>query len=179
VLDAAIEVLAADGLRGVTFQALDKAADVPAGTASNSFRNRNALIMGIVTHLVELDQRDWEAVGGMLQPDSRGALVEAMVGVVRYALGPGRSRTVARYSLFLEAAVRPELREPIATGRATVGSWIAPWLQTLGSTAPMDHCRVLLDHLDGLILHQITWPEPGFDPAPGIRALLSGLLSEP
>jgi hypothetical protein len=131
---------------------------------------------GIVTHLVELDQRDWEAVGGMLQPDGRDAVVEAMAGVIRYALGPGRSRTTARYALFLEAAAHPELRDLLATGRAAVSSWIAPWLQKLGSAAPMDHCRVLLDHLDGFILHQVTRPEPEFDPTPGIRALLSGLL---
>ncbi|WP_327145557.1 TetR/AcrR family transcriptional regulator [Nocardia sp. NBC_01327] len=178
VLDAAIEVLAAEGPRGLTFQAVDRAAGVPAGTASNSFRNRNALIMGILTHLVDLDRRDWEAVGGMLQPESRAAVVEAMAGVVRHALGPGRSRTAARYALFLQAAAHPELREPITAARATVSSWVAPWLQKIGSPAPMDHCHILLDHLDGLILHRITWPEPDFDPSPGIRALLSGLLSE-
>ncbi len=95
VLNAAVEVLATDGPRGLTFQAVDQAAGVPAGTASNSFRNRHALLMGIVNHLVDLDRRDWEAVGGRVLPESAESLVDTMVGVVRHALGPGRSRTAA------------------------------------------------------------------------------------
>ncbi|MGW4244790.1 TetR/AcrR family transcriptional regulator [Nocardia sp. NPDC004722] len=177
VLDAAIEVLASQGCRGLTFQAVDTAAGVPAGTTSNSFRTRGALLMGVVTHLVELDRRDWETVGGILQPHTLDGLVDAMAGIVRHALGSGRPRTAARYALFVEAAAHPELQEPLAAGRATVSSWITPWFEQLGSTDPLAHCRVLLDHIDGLALHQITWPEPDFDPAPGIRALLTGLLS--
>ncbi|WP_405496511.1 TetR/AcrR family transcriptional regulator [Nocardia sp. NBC_00511] len=176
VLDAAIEVLATEGSRGLTFQAVDRAARVPAGTASNSFRTRSALVMGIVNHLVELDQRDWQAVGGMVRPHTRDALAQAMIGIIGHALGPGRNRTIARYTLFVEAAARPEFRAPIATGRAAVDSWITPWLQRLGSSEPAAHCGILLDHIDGMILHQITWPQAEFDPGPGIDALLTGLL---
>ncbi|MFJ4655400.1 TetR/AcrR family transcriptional regulator [Nocardia sp. NPDC088792] len=179
VLDAAIEVMATEGLRGLTFQAVDKAAEVPAGSASNSFRNRNALLLGIVTHLVELDERDWQAVGGILQPNTPDALADMMAGVIRHALGPGRSRTTARYALFLEAATHPDLRAPLTAARQTITTWITPWLQTLGSPDPTIHCNILLDHTDGAILHQITWPDPNFNPTPGIRALLSGLLDKP
>jgi hypothetical protein len=34
----------------------------------------------------------------------------------------------------------------------------------------------ILDYLDGLILHQMALPEPGFDPTPGIEELLSTLV---
>lgn len=176
VLAAAIEVLAGQGCRGLTFQAVDAAAGVPAGTASNSFRNRNELLMGIVTHLVELDRRDWETVGGILHPETADSLIEALAGVVRHALGSGRSRTAARYALFVEAAAHPQLRQPLASGRATIISWITPWLERLGSTDPHGHCQILLDHVDGLVLHQITWPGTEFDPTAGLRALLSGLI---
>ncbi|MFI1912709.1 TetR/AcrR family transcriptional regulator [Nocardia sp. NPDC020380] len=179
VLDAAIEVMATEGLRGLTFQAVDKAASVPAGTASNSFRTRNALLLGIVTHLVDLDERDWRAVGGILQPTTPEALIETMSGVIRHALGPGRSRTTARYALFLEAATNPDLRAPLTAARQTITTWITPWLQSLGSPAPAAHCHILLDHTDGAILHQITWPDPDYNPTPGIRALVTGLLGHP
>ncbi|MEU1431467.1 TetR family transcriptional regulator [Nocardia sp. NPDC005746] len=179
VLNAAIEVLATEGPRGLTFQAADKAAAVPAGTASNSFRTRDALLLGIVTHLVELDRHDWEVVSGLLRPDTPAALVEALTAITRHALGPARSRTLARYTLFLEAVANPDLLEPLAIARTTITTWLTPWLERLGSTTPAPHCRTLLDHLDGHILHQITWPEPKFDPEPGIRALVNGLLTNP
>ncbi|CAM5704281.1 hypothetical protein STENM327S_04577 [Streptomyces tendae] len=44
LVDAAIEVLAAQGARGLTFRAVDTEAAVPAGTASNYFANRDDLL---------------------------------------------------------------------------------------------------------------------------------------
>src|SRR5829696_9108110 len=44
LLDAAIEVLAQEGSRGLTLRAVDKEASVPTGTASNYFSNRDELL---------------------------------------------------------------------------------------------------------------------------------------
>ena len=44
LIDAAIEVLADQGARGLTFRAVDNQAGVPIGTASNYFPNRDALL---------------------------------------------------------------------------------------------------------------------------------------
>ncbi|MFE7431263.1 TetR/AcrR family transcriptional regulator, partial [Streptomyces sp. NPDC057545] len=51
VLDAAVKVLGTGGLRGLTYQAVDKAAAVPAGPTSNHFRSRDLLVTGGVAHL--------------------------------------------------------------------------------------------------------------------------------
>jgi AcrR family transcriptional regulator len=148
VLDAAIAVLGADGPRGLTHRAVDAEAGLPTGSTSNYFR-------------------------------SRAALVEALVGYVRYAVGPARVRTTARYALFLEAAsARPELRAALARSRAAVVGWGTRWIAALGSPDPAAHCRLVLDYLDGLILHEMAFPDPGFDPAPGLRALLSAFAPD-
>lgn len=44
LVDAAIEVLAREGARGLTFRAVDAEARVPNGTASNYFANRDDLL---------------------------------------------------------------------------------------------------------------------------------------
>ncbi|AQA20766.1 putative transcriptional regulator, TetR family protein [Rhodococcus sp. MTM3W5.2] len=44
MVDAAIEVLAELGARGLTFRAVDSRAGVPPGTASNYFANRDDLL---------------------------------------------------------------------------------------------------------------------------------------
>lgn len=44
LIDAAIEVLAREGARGLTFRAVDAQAAVPNGTASNYFSNRDDLL---------------------------------------------------------------------------------------------------------------------------------------
>ncbi|KPC63852.1 TetR/AcrR family transcriptional regulator [Streptomyces chattanoogensis] len=176
VLDAAVGVLGAEGLRRLTYQAVDSAAGVPTGTTSNYFRNRAALIDGIVDHLQALERREWERFAAGTDPADTGELAEALAGFVRQATGPGRARTAARFALFLESAARPELRAPLARGRQRVLAWAAEWAGRFGSGAPERHGRMLLDHLDGVVLHQLVFPDEEFDPAPDIRELLDGLL---
>ncbi len=48
LLDAAIDVLAREGSRGLTLRAIDKQAGVPTGTASNYFANRDELLSQVM-----------------------------------------------------------------------------------------------------------------------------------
>ncbi|UNO39338.1 TetR/AcrR family transcriptional regulator [Streptomyces sp. MST-110588] len=177
VLRAAIEVLGAEGSRRLTYQAVDTAAGVPSGTTSNYFRNRVALIDGIVDHLQALERRDWEAFAREADPADVHELAEALARFLTYATGPERARTAARYALFLESASRPELRAPLTRGRQTVLAWGSEWIRRFGSPTPERHCEILLDYLDGAALHQLAFPADDFDPLPGIRDLLRGLLA--
>lgn len=176
VLDAAIEVLAEGGLRRLTYQAVDTAAGVPAGTTSNHFRSRDALVAGVVAHLEAQDRRDWARVAGEPTAEDPEAFVAALTHMIRHALGPARPRTAARYALILEGLARPAVREPLSRAQESLISWVAQWLATLGSAQPQAHCRVLFDYVDGLMFHQVVLPREHFDPDPGIRLVLGALL---
>ncbi|MBR8642608.1 TetR family transcriptional regulator [Streptomyces tuirus] len=176
VLDAAIEVLAEGGLRRLTYQAVDTAADVPAGTTSNHFRSRDALVSGVVAHLEALDRRDWEHTAGEPAANDPEAFIDALTHMVRHALGPARPRTTARYALILEGLARPAVREPLSRAQDSLITWVSQWLATLGSPDPREHCRLLFDYLDGMIFHQVVLPQENFDPEPGIRLVLGALL---
>ncbi|MFE9651099.1 TetR/AcrR family transcriptional regulator [Streptomyces sp. NPDC006365] len=176
VLDAAVRVLGTGGLRGLTYQAVDKAADAPAGTTSNHFRSRALLVTGVVAHLEELDARDWRHFASAPAAGDPEALADALAHTVRHALGPARHRSAARYALALEGIARPEVREPLVRARQALIELTSVWLENAGSPAPRDHGRVLFDHLDGLMFHQITTPEPDFDPRPDIRTVLGAFL---
>ncbi|MGW8552702.1 TetR/AcrR family transcriptional regulator [Streptomyces tubercidicus] len=176
VLDAGIQVLGSEGARRLTYQAVDTAAGVPSGTTSNYFRNRAALIDGIVDHLQVLERRDWENFAAAAAPADAGELADAVTRFLQYATGPERARTAARFALYLEATARPELRPALTRGRESVVGWGAEWLERFGSPAPRRHCAVLFDYMDGVAFHQLAFPVEDFDPGPGIRELLSGLL---
>lgn len=180
VLDAAVEVLGLDGIRRLTYQAVDTRADVPAGTTSNHFRNRDQLLDGIVGHLEALDRADWEAVSTVPATSADG-LTTALVEYVRHATGPGRARNLARYQLFLETPHRQHLRESLRGTRDTITVWAAEALRGAGSATPQRHTVLLLDYLDGLLLHQIVdaQAEAGLDPTENIHTLLSALLTQP
>ena len=55
ILDGALAVLAAQGMRGLTHRAVDAAAALPAGSTSYYFRSRGALVAGCVRRLLERD----------------------------------------------------------------------------------------------------------------------------
>ncbi|WP_433858870.1 TetR/AcrR family transcriptional regulator [Streptomyces kronopolitis] len=176
VLDAGIRVLGDEGARRLTYQAVDAAAGVPSGTASNYFRNRAALIEGIVGHLQELERRDWEAFAAAAAPADAGELADAVARFLRHATGPERARTAARFALYLESTARPALRPALTRGREAVTGWGAEWLRRFGSPAPRRHCAILLDYMDGVVFRQLAFPDEDFDPGPGLRELLAGFL---
>lgn len=179
VLDAAIGVLGAEGSRRLTYQAVDAAAGVPSGTTSNYFRNRSALIDGIVGHLEALERRDWEEFARQAAPADASELADAVTRFLLYATGPERARTAARYALYQEASARPELRPSLTRGREAVVGWGTEWMRRFGSPTPQRHCEILLDYLDGVAFHQLSFPADDFDPGPGIGELLARLLGTP
>lgn len=178
VLDAAVKVLGTSGLRGLTYQAVDKTAEAPAGTTSNHFRSRDLLVEGVVAHLRTLDARDWERFAGFQVNGDRQALADALARTVRHMLGPARHRTTARYALALEGIVRPSVREPLSRARGAMMELTSKWLAEAGSTAPLEHCTILFDYIDGLIFNQVAMPDEQFDPEPGISTVLSALLPD-
>ena len=177
VLDAAIAVLGAQGPRRLTHRAVDAAAGLPAGSTSNYFRTRDALVDGIVARIEALERQEWEALAGQPRPMTVDELTGALTRLLHHATGPAGPRTTARHALFLEAAARPELRPALTRSRDAITAWATAWIAALGSRRPEVHCRLVLDYLDGVILHQLAFPDPAFDPAPAVRALLAGLLS--
>ncbi|MDG4832483.1 TetR/AcrR family transcriptional regulator [Solwaraspora sp. WMMD1047] len=182
--DAAIRVLGRRGLRQLTHRAVDAEAALPAGSTSNRYRTRDALLRAVVERLAVLDRADWAQLAPPGGPSASpggsrpvAGLVPALVDFVRLALADGRDRTMARYALSLEAAVNPELAAELARGSAEIRSWATPWLRAAGSTDPDLHCRLMLDYLDGVLLHQLAYRDPDFDPRPGIETILRALLT--
>jgi hypothetical protein len=59
----------------------------------------------------------------------------------------------------------------------TLRAWSAQWLRTLGSTDAERECRLILDLLDGIMLHQLAFPDPAFDPHREITTLVRAVVS--
>lgn len=178
-LDAAIDLLGTEGLRGLTHRGVDAAAGLPAGSTSNYFRTRRTLLEGVLDRLVERDRADAAALVGPA-PRTTDELVELFVGYVLTATGPDVVRTRARYAMFVEAASVAELRAAVQLRRDELREWGIGMLTALGvGTDPgndTDCCaRVLMDYLDGVILHRLTSDDEPH-PREGIRRVLASLL---
>ncbi|MFE3252904.1 TetR/AcrR family transcriptional regulator [Streptomyces sp. NPDC059209] len=110
LVDAAIEVLASDGARGLTFRAVDAEAAVPTGTASNYFTSRDDLLNQVGHRIYERLIPDEATAAGLLAgPNTRERTAELVRQVVRRVTA-FRTGFLALLELRLEATRRPELR---------------------------------------------------------------------
>ncbi len=125
--DAAIEVLAEAGGRGLTHRAVDAAAGVPLGTTKNYFPTRDALLGAVAERCAE----QYRAIAAQLGaagagPVDREGLVAMLRGLLENVAGPGRPRMLAYFELRAEAARQPWLAailDPIAAADFAGFEW--------------------------------------------------------
>jgi DNA-binding transcriptional regulator YbjK len=112
--DAAIQLLADEGAKGLSHPKVDSFAELPNGSTSFYFRTRSALLMAAAERLAELDLVDLMSVA---EPtDAHDAELSASAPrlatmVMLSAAEPRLSRTKARFELMLQANRDPELAE--------------------------------------------------------------------
>ena len=109
--DAGLAVLAESGARGLTHRAVDAAAGLPAGTASNYFRTRDALLGALGERIFERLAPDDSVLAPLAEQEPS---VELVVDYVRYFVERLLKRPelpLALFELRLEAARRPGLNE--------------------------------------------------------------------
>jgi len=176
ILDAAIHVLGEHGVRGLTHRAVDAAAGIPAGSTSNYFRTRDALLIAVVERFVAREQRHWEDLAAAAGPLSPAELAQAIAAAARESTGPHRTLTLARYAILVEAAQHPALQESLAVAGARLNAWFSQWLRVVGSQDPERDTLIITDHVAGLVLHELAHPSAEFDPAPRLTVLVEALV---
>ncbi|MEU0580604.1 TetR/AcrR family transcriptional regulator [Streptomyces griseoincarnatus] len=158
-VDAAIEVPARDGARGLTFRAVDIEAAVPLGAASDCFSSRDDLLTQAGARVYERLRPDEETVA---RQRAAGKDREAYAGIMREVvsrIAAFRTGHLALLELRLEATRRPEPRTVLtervqADVEADVRHHEGPGLHG-------DATAVKLLHLvpDWLIVDQLTLPD--------------------
>ena len=86
--DAAIQLLADDGAKGLSHLKVDRKAGVPDGTTSFYFRTRSALLRAVAERLAELDLASLQSVADSADGRADNLAVAAVAGG-----HPGRQRT--------------------------------------------------------------------------------------
>ncbi|MET9215495.1 MULTISPECIES: TetR/AcrR family transcriptional regulator [unclassified Nocardia] len=158
LLDAAIEVLAGEGARGLTFRAVDKQAGVPVGTASNYFTSRDELLTQAGTRFYEVVQPTEETMALVSEGPKTVENITALMKEVVGRLESHRTAYLALLELRLEATRRPELREVLTERvRADLDFNVR---NHLASGQPGDEASVLLLYLalNWLIVEHLTLP---------------------
>lgn len=183
IADAAIAIVARDGLRALTHRAVDREAGLPAGSTSYYARTRRALIEAVVQRLADRTTADLRPAPGV-EPVGVAATARALAALVdRLAARPGDHR--ARYALAVDLAGDLELH-PLITGaspvRAAMLAAAAATLGRLGVEEPERHAPGLVALVDALLFDRVAGA--GRDPAARadaeglLRACLAGLVAD-
>src|SRR4051812_32320357 len=121
-LDAAVQLLGTEGVRALSHARIDARAGLPAGSTSNWFRTRRALLAGIVAWMAERERADFDPPDVPVTPHADG-LIEGLCAMVELQTGRFAVRTRARYALFLELASDLELGAPLRRQRHEFEGW--------------------------------------------------------
>ncbi|WP_030186166.1 TetR/AcrR family transcriptional regulator [Streptomyces sp. NRRL S-813] len=160
ILDAALEVLVADGVAGITHRKVASRADVPLGSVTYHFESLAELRTQAFIWYVEQRTAEYEAL--FTQVETREDLVDVLVDLVQG--GPSRHRSaVLGFELHLAALRDPALRalthEWTRASRAVLARFTGP--ETAGRLDAL---------LEGMIMHALLSTEP--EPRESTRAAI-------
>jgi DNA-binding transcriptional regulator YbjK len=158
--DAAIQLLADDGAKGLSHLKVDRKADVPDGTTSFYFRTRSALLRAVAERLAELDLGELQSVADDSDGRGKDASPSRLSQVVIQAgREPQFSRTRARYELTMQAARDPALAAILAQAtdeftklHREILVQLIPHGAELESAVVEDLSNVTLTFINGLML---------------------------
>ncbi|MGI5130397.1 TetR/AcrR family transcriptional regulator [Pseudonocardia sp. CA-107938] len=153
ILDAALSVLAADGMRGLTHRAVDAAAGIAPGSTSYYFRTRAALVAGCVDRLVQVDR---ELAGPQVVAGDLTGFLDLLVAVGEVMASRERMRTLARYELSVAAMHDDGLRALLGEGSTAVARLAASVLAELGATDAERSARDVLAAFDGVLFSSMV-----------------------
>lgn len=156
VAETTLTLLAERGMRGLTHRAVDEAAALPPGSASNVARTRAALLALALERLNELEERQFAAAGPLPERPGRHVLIEAVARLLHAQLTEDRRRTLARYELALEATRRPELRTLYDESGRRFRNLAIALMTAAGSSAPDRHGRQLVMFCEGVMFYVLA-----------------------
>jgi AcrR family transcriptional regulator len=168
--DAAISLLVESGVHGVTHRAVDRRAGLPAGTTSNYFRSREALLVATARRVVEQHQADMaEAVRTDPAPtsgedDSAERAIDLITSSLLLAAGPHRARYLAVFELRLESLRRPALAAAIDDLTAAMAAFTGGHHADLGLRIPPAAIPSMLVMFGGALFALVTGPPEAVTP---------------
>lgn len=166
LLEAAVDVLAEQGMGSFTHRIVETRAGVYHGATTHFFGNRDDLIDAVFAHLFALNQQT--AVSSAdVPPDPYAVtdpqLIRAMLRGGVTALYSSRREALARYALVVHAAQHDRLQRSLGRWRHELVAQVSPVMAALNAANPTAAARVYVAGTDGLLLHAFSAPWPGVD----------------
>lgn len=161
IIDAALRVIAADGIAGLSHRTVAAEADVPLGSTTYHFGSLDELLTAALRRSNENFARALRASDVGAAPSAGDGPASGLADELTRVLGEwfagDRGAIELEYELYLAALRRPALR-PVAA------EWTASAVEVLSARTDPATARALVALLDGVCL-QVLLAGSAFDPA--------------
>ena len=153
LLEAALHVVADEGLRGLTHRAVDRRAGLPEGTCSAYFRTRQALQLAVTEHVAATLAADVDRLGAELAEcsgDEARAVALTLALFERWL--DERELILAKLELSLEAPRNPAVAEVLSASRTRLVGVVDGILTRAVRERADGRAEALVASFDGLLI---------------------------
>lgn len=162
LLDAALHVIADEGLKGLTHRAVDRRAGLPEGSCSAYWRTRNALQAALTEYVAASLLADVDGLTETIQicgPEDEEASVAATLELFLRWLDQ-RELLVARLELTMAATRDPDLAQLLADHRARLIGIVNAIITAAGVDHAEARAEAVVASYDGILLAALLQPAP-------------------
>lgn len=174
ILDAAIGVLGDEGPGMLTHRRVAARAGLPLAATTYWFASKEDLLMSAYRRAADRDMARVRTVARAHPPG--GDVAASLADLLASELDEGRTALIACFTMWLEAARRPQLRDIEAEWTAAYVDAIEAMLVAAGSPHPRTDAEVLTAALDGLLLAHLARGGDGSGARAALRPQLQRLV---
>lgn len=157
LLEAALHVLADEGLKGLTHRAVDRRAGLPEGSCSAYLRTRRALQAAVAEHVADIALADLDALADDLACAADPDDVDAALDLFQRWLEQ-RELLLARLELTMAATRDPELAALLADQRTRLIGIVERIMSATGQEHGAERAETLVASYDGILLAALLKP---------------------
>lgn len=183
LLDAAIRVIAAQGLRGLTHRAVEAEAGVPHGSTTYYFGTRHDLVTALMKYIADRGAKQAEPIGRalslMLADRSKPVDIDVISDSLIAWIDSEAEMELVRYELQIAGARDPEMKALMTEVCSRFAQMCEPIAIACGSRNPKRDAKVLQAAIDGLMFARLTITDPDDETMKrGIRVILEAIGNE-
>jgi DNA-binding transcriptional regulator YbjK len=159
LLDAALRVVADEGLRGLTHRAVDRRAGLPEGTCSAYLRTKQVLLLALTEHVAARLASDVDRLAVELAEcggEEEQAVARTLALFERWL--DERELVLAKLELSLEAPRNPAVAEVITTWRNRLVAVVDGMLTRACELHGIARAEALVASFDGLLIAALQKP---------------------
>lgn len=183
LLEAAVRVVAQQGMRGLTHRAVEMEAGVPHGSTTYYFGTRHDLLVALMTYMRERGQKAMDPIArGLalsLADRSKPVDIDSIADALVLWIDASAEMELARYELQVTAARDPEMKQLMTENCDVFRGMCMPIVIACGSKDPERDSHVVQAALDGWMFDRLTHSDPHEETIKrGMKVLLGSIGNE-